>query len=218
MSSHNTPQMRQWTGDFGRAYTDRSIFSDEKEFNQLYIDRFGRTRDDLCRDWLADISKSAKILEIGSNVGHQLRSLRNIGFQHLYGIEIQRYCVDRAKELTPGVDIIEGSAFDIPFKDGFFDLVFTNNVLIHFKPNDLGAIFDEMHRVTRRYLWGFEYYAPSVTEIIYRGNTDLLWKADYANLILERFADMRLRRTETYACNDEPEILDKAYLLEKTAR
>ena len=153
-------------------------------------------------------------MEVGANLGNQLRALRRNGFRQLYGIEIQRYCVEQAKELNPEVDIIEGSAFDIPFKDGFFDLVFTNNVLIHIAPDDIGQVMDEMRRVTRRWIWGFEYYAPTYTEIPYRGHDNLLWKADYGRLFLERFPELRSVREQLMECLDEPGKQDKLYLLE----
>jgi len=210
-----THQMDIWTGEFGRAYTDRMTFPDADALRKRYVARYGATREDLSREWLADVPRNARILEVGSNVGHQLRCLKEIGFHHLFGIEIQRYCVDKAKVLTPGVDIIEATGFDIPFKDGYFDLVFTNNVLIHIAPDDQPRIMDEMYRVTRRFIWGFEYYSPAVTEISYRGNSNLLWKADYAELFRQQFPNLKTTRENRYECRDEPGTVDKAYLLEK---
>ena len=210
-----TEQIKVWTGDFGRDYTARNRFPDVEAFNALYETRYGRSRDAINQDWLADVPREARVLEVGANIGNQLRALSRIGFRHLYGIELQRRCVEEAKQLSPGIDIIEGLAFDIPFKDGFFDLVFTNNVLIHIAPDDIGAVMDEMHRVSRRWIWGFEYYAPAFTEIPYRGHDHLLWKADYAGLFRTRFPGLRSLREETLDCRDEPGNVDKLYLLEK---
>jgi pseudaminic acid biosynthesis-associated methylase len=217
MTTSETDQVKTWKGEFGEDYTERNTFDTPEAFDEAYIRRYGSTRDQLSADWLRDIPKTARILEVGSNIGHQLLSLKAIGFERLFGIEIQRHCVEKAKTFAPGIDIIEGSAFDIPFKDGFFDLVFTNNVLIHFSPNDIGAIFNEMHRVSSRYIWGFEYFAPQYTEIPYRGHEGLLWKADYGQLILDRFPDMQSCREKEYDCLDELGNVDKAYLLEKTS-
>jgi len=215
MTVPETSQIGIWKGDFGRAYTDRTTFADDKAFNSVYLRRYGRTRDAICQDWLSDVPRDARILEVGSSIGNQLRVLQRLGFRHLYGIEVQRYCVDQAKQLSPGIDIIEALAADIPFKDGYFDLVFTNNVLIHFAPDDLAQVFDEIHRVTRRFVWGFEYYAPDFTPVNYRGNENLLWKADYGRLLHERFSDLRVCREEAYDCLDEPGNVDKAFLLAK---
>ena len=70
--------------------------------------------------------------------------------------------MEKSKTLYKGLDIICGSAFDIPFKDGYFDLVFTNNVLIHIAPADIGGVIDEMVRVCRGRIWGFEYLRAGI--------------------------------------------------------
>ncbi|MEW6593796.1 MAG: pseudaminic acid biosynthesis-associated methylase [Thermodesulfobacteriota bacterium] len=211
-----TEQIEVWTGEFGRAYTNRNRFEDDAAFNAFYIKRYGLTRDAINSDWLGGLAPDAPILEVGANIGNQLRALRRAGFQRLFGIEIQRYCVEQSKQLNPEVDIIEGSAFDIPFKDGFFNLVYTNNVLIHISPADLPKVMDEMYRVSGRYIWGFEYFAPEPTEINYRGHKNLLWKADYAALFMARFPDLKLVRQQLFDCLDEAGTIDKLYLLEKS--
>ena len=212
-----TEQIKTWTGSFGRDYTERNRFADDAEFNRLYVERYGRSRDEINEDWLTAVPREARILEVGANIGNQLRALSRIGFRHLYGIEIQRFCVEEAKRLVPAADVVEASAVDIPFKDGWFDLVFTNNVLIHIAPDDIGGVFDEMHRVTGRWIWGFEYFAPQFTQIPYRGKDDLLWKADYAALFRERFPTLESEREELVNCLDEPGNRDKLYLLSKVS-
>jgi len=56
------------------------------------------------------------------------------GINNLYGIELQQYAIEKAKALTKRINIIHGVADDIPFKDGYFDMVFTSGVLIHIHP------------------------------------------------------------------------------------
>lgn len=211
-----TRQVDVWTGDFGRAYTDRNRFEDDAAFNDFYVKRYGRTRDDINSDWLGGMNREAPVLEVGANIGNQLRALRRVGFRRLFGVEIQRYCVEQSKLINPEVDVVEGSAFDIPFKAEFFNIVFTNNVLIHIAPSDLPKVMDEMYRVTRRYILGFEYFAPESTEIRYRGHENLLWKADYSALFQARFPDLKPVRQELFGCLDEAGTTDKLYLLEKT--
>lgn len=211
-----TEQIKVWTGEFGRAYTERNRFADAEDFNQLYVTRYGHRRDDLNRDWLSFLPKDARILEIGANIGNQLEALRRIGFSKLYGLEIQRYCVGEAKRIHPEVDVYEGSGLDIPFKDGYFDLVFTNNVLIHISPKDLPTLMREVNRVCRGHVFGFEYYAPEFTEINYRGNTNLLWKGDYSRLYQDNCPELKPVREELFPCLDEPGNVDKLFLLKKT--
>ena len=216
--STTTRQIETWTGSFGAQYTERCTFDSDDAFNALYVKRYGVSRDAINTDWVGNLPRDARVLEVGCNIGNQLHALQRMGFTNLYGIDVQRYAVDKSKEMYSGLDIVVGSGFDIPFKDGFFDLVFTNNVLIHISPSTIGGMIDEMTRVTRGLIWGFEYYAPQFTEINYRGNTDLLWKADYAKLFAERSPALKIEREKTYACLDEPGLNDKSYMLRKAGR
>ena len=214
-----TKQVDTWTGAFGAQYTERCTFESDEAFNALYVQRYGVARDDINLDWLGHLPRDARILEVGCNIGNQLRALQRIGFTNLYGIDVQRDAIEKCKGMYRGLDTIVGSAFDIPFKDGFFDLVFTNNVLIHISPDDIGNVIDEMVRVTSGYVWGFEYYAPQFTEINYRGHTNLLWKADYARHFVERHpALLEVAREKIFDCLDEPSNQDKCYLLRRRSK
>jgi pseudaminic acid biosynthesis-associated methylase len=177
--SIQTEQTKFWESEFGKEYTDRNTFSPEA-WNKWYLENFGITKDDLNNKFLAGIEKNARILEVGCNIGQQLIALQRIGFTNLYGIELQAYAVEKAKENTKNINIIQGSGFDLPFRDNYFDLVFTNGVLIHIHPNDLEKIMKEMVRVSRQYIWGFEYYSEQPRQIKYRGHDGYMWKMDYA--------------------------------------
>ncbi|WP_339859728.1 pseudaminic acid biosynthesis-associated methylase [Thalassospira alkalitolerans] len=212
----DTDQIKIWTGDFGENYTERCKFEGVEEFNALYINRYGISRDQIIGDWLKDVPKDARILEVGTNIGNQLAALQRAGFKNLYGIDVQRSAVEKSKDLYSGLDIVVGSALDIPFKDGFFDVVFTNNVLIHIAPKDIDKVLSEMARVSGKFIWGFEYFAPEFTEINYRGNSNLLWKADYGSLICKVNPEFAVFREELFDCLDEPGLQDKSYLLQKS--
>jgi pseudaminic acid biosynthesis-associated methylase len=179
-----TKQMQFWEGDFGKEYTDRNTFTAE-EWNKWYIENFGISKDDLNSKFLSGIPKDAKILEVGCNVGQQLLALQRLGFTNLYGIELQDYAVEKAKEQTKGINIIKGSGFDLPFRDEYFDMVFTNGVLIHIHPDDLHKIMKEMLRVSNKYIWGFEYYSEKPQQIKYRGHEGFMWKMDYSEKFKE---------------------------------
>ena len=140
-----------------------------------------------------------------------------MGYKNLYGIEINEYAIDMSKEITKGKDvyIIKGSAFDIPFKDSFFDLVFTSGVLIHISPDDINQVLEEIYRCTKKYIWGYEYYSDEYTMINYRGEDNLLWKADFAKLFIKRYKDLKVVKEEKYVHLDNPENVDAMYLLEK---
>ena len=192
-----TQQMHEWETQFGKEYTDRNDLSlDEMEI--LYKEHYGITRSEMNYLFIDGLDRDMKILEVGSNIGNQLLCLQKAGFKNLYGIELQPYAVKLSKSRTKNINIIEGSAFDIPFKSGYFDLVFTSGLLIHIAPGNIKNVLNEIHRCTRRYIWGFEYYSDGYTEILYRGNKNLLWKADFEQLFLHRFSNLILTREEHF--------------------
>jgi pseudaminic acid biosynthesis-associated methylase len=211
---HNlTEQASKWSGAFGREYTERNPQSIE-EMEKLYNRNYGLTRTELNRRFLDNLDRSMRILEVGSNVGNQLLCLQRMGFDHLYGIELQSYAVEIAKSKSKNINIIQGEASDIPFKDSFFDMVFTSGVLIHISPQKLPDVLGEIHRCTKKNIFGFEYYSDETKEIPYRGNSDLLWKADFAGKYLELFDDLTLVKEERikYLGNDN---VDTMFLLKK---
>lgn len=161
----NTTQLDIWTSDFGARYTDRN-------------DRELPARRGAWEHMLDGVATSS-ILEVGCNVGWNLSYLRDLGRTGLAGIEPQTGAVERATSRLPDCDIRQGNAFDLPFADLSFDLVFTSGVLIHIHPDDLKTAMEEMYRVTRRYVLYVEYDAPDETPIAYRGVTDALWKRDH---------------------------------------
>jgi len=208
-----TKQASVWEGQFGKEYTDRNTLT-PLQLDQLYKRNYGVSRTELNVEFISSFDRSIKILEVGSSLGNQLLSLQEMGFKNLYGIEINRYAVQQSKTNTKDINIICGSAFDIPFKDGFFDLVFTSGVLIHIAPADIKGALKEIRRCSREYIWGFEYYADSYTEVNYRGHTNLLWKTDFASLYLEQLEDLELVKEKRLKYLDSTNV-DAMYLLKK---
>lgn len=209
----NNPQENFWKGKFGIEYTDRNTYSIE-ELDEFYLKTWGITRNSMNIEFLRDIDKKSKILEVGCNNGQQLRHLQLMGFKKLYGIEIQSDAVEKAKFSTKNINIIQCPASDIPFKDEYFDLIFTSGVLIHIEPSDINIVLQEIYRCTRKYIWGFEYYSDQYTEIIYRGQKNLLWKANFLKLYLDLFSNLELikKKQLKYLDNDNIDIM---FLIEK---
>lgn len=209
-------QEKFWSSEFGKEYTDRNTRSNE-DLNDIYRTWYGVTRLEMNKKFLKDIPKDAKILEVGCNTGMQLACLQSMGFTNLYGVELQPYAVQKAKAFTEGINVIQGSAFDLPFKDNFFDLVYTSGVLIHIDPVNLPLVFSEMYRCTSKFIWGFEYYAEKTTAINYRGNEGFLWKADYQKLMRDKFSDLSLLSSEfyPYVTENEKGNIDYMFLLKK---
>ena len=209
---HKSKQSLIWKSDFGKEYTDRNPITIEA-MDEMYRLRFGKTRSEFNRQFIGSLNRSIRILEVGANVGSQLQGLHGMGFENLYGIELQSYAVEQAKEISGNINFIQGSAFELPYKESSFDLVFTSGVLIHFSPRDLLIAMDEIHRCSKRYIWGFEYWAENHTEIDYRGHKGLLWKGNFSQMYVEQFLDLRLIKEEHYRYS-QSENVDSMFLLE----
>ena len=213
MAGKQTHQVAEWAGQMGENYRSRNPHS-LADYDLLYRKDYGITRMSMNEEFLHDVPKDISILEVGANVGLQLMFLKQQGFKDLLGVDINEAAVREAKNISPEVDVIRGSGFDLPFKDDSFDLVYTSGVLIHISPKDVGEILHEIYRVSRRYIWGFEYYAPTYTEVKYRGDSDLLWKTDFAALYQEKFPDLVVVREHKYVMTDG-ERMTQMFLLEK---
>lgn len=186
-----TEQSKTWEGTFGKDYTERNPQNIE-ELDKLYSDNFGITRTALNQEFLASLPRDITILEVGSNIGAQLTGLQKMGFQNLTGMDVLRFAVEKAKKNISDIDFIKASALDIPFKDNSFDFVFTSGVLIHIHPNDINKVIEEIYRVSKSYIWGFEYFSEDTQEIEYRGNKNLLWKSNFMKLFLDKFPDLKI--------------------------
>ena len=213
-----TQQENFWTGNFGREYTDRNS-RPLGEWNEFYRSLFGHTKLEMNEEFIGELPRDTKILEVGCNTGMQLMGLQAAGFTNLYGIEIQSYAVEKAREFVRGVNIMQGSGLDLPFKDGFFHVVCTNGVLIHIAPDDLPRMMREMVRCSSRYILGYEYYASETTPIHYRGNEGFAWKTDFAQQFLKNCPGLRLVKQNLYPYILETERgnQDVMYLLEKVS-
>jgi len=177
-------QLELWRSAFGREYTDRN-------------DQEKPERVTSWRRLLDGVGVPRRVLEVGCNVGWNLEYLRRIGVEDLYGVEPQTYAVSRARARNPLFNVLHGTAFELPFRDGFFDLAFTSGVLIHIAPESIDAALDEIYRVSRRYIVAIEYGAASQQdqEVLYRGNQSALWKRDHGALWRRRYPQLREVRT-----------------------
>jgi pseudaminic acid biosynthesis-associated methylase len=208
-----TAQSAMWKSDFGREYTDRNTFG-SGALDQLYRKNYGVARREINENSLRGIAKDASFLEVGCNTGNQLVLLREMGYSNLSGVELQPYALDVARRRLPDVSLNAGSALALPHSDASFDVVFTSGVLIHISPNDLPRALDEIHRCSRTYIWGMEYYAAEVTEVSYRNQNGLLWKMDYVRRYLDRSADLELVREQRLPYLENANV-DTVFLLRK---
>lgn len=169
-----------WAGTFGDDYVDRNRAA-------------GDARQAFWAE-LADALPSAHtVLEVGCNLGANLRwwaQLRRP--QDVYGIDINVKALHELRQELPDVNALWSPARELPFRDRWFDLVFTMGVLIHQPESTLPLVMSEVVRCAKRYVLCGEYFAPETTEVFYRGNSGALFKRDYGQLYQELFPELRL--------------------------
>ena len=198
----NPEQLKAWQGEFGQAYTDRNVEDWQKKLPAF-------------REILAG-QEVRRVLEVGCNRGHNLVALSHVLGEDavIAGVEPNRYAQRIARASSDRITVIEGNAFDLPFKDGSFDLVFTAAVLIHVSLADLPGALAEIHRVSRRYILAMEYFAEEETIIPYRGHDDLLWKRNFLKHYQTQFPGLKVIR-EGYLSIEDGWDRQTWWLLEK---
>jgi pseudaminic acid biosynthesis-associated methylase len=175
-------QLETWKGHFGKEYTDRNVIDWQK-------------RQEAFDEALGGLSIQS-ILEVGCNRGHNLVALSKSfsAETQIVGIEPNQYAREIARRASAQIGVLYGNACDVPFKDGYFDAVFTAGVLIHIPPSDLPVALSEIYRVSKRYILAMEYFSEDEEVVAYRGHSDLLWKRDFLKCYQQSFEDLKLLR------------------------
>jgi len=176
MSNFSTPQEEFWIGEFGKQYMARNAGEDVVNSNLIL---FG------------NILKSApgvrSVLELGCNIGLNLDALKRIDSQFaLTGFEINKDAVDAARAKNLG-DIRQCTIVEKLDIGQTFDLTFTKTVLIHINPEFLPQVYDNLYRLSNRYIMVCEYYNPAPVVVNYRGHTDRLFKRDFAGEMIDKY-------------------------------
>lgn len=168
-----------WEGDFGDAYVQRNRAA-------------GDNRALFWNNILSEFP-ARRVLEVGCNLGGNLRWIaEKIPAKDVYGIDVNLKALDQLRASLSGVNANWAAARELPFRDRWFDLVFTMGVLIHQPESTLPLVMAEIVRCSRRYVLCGEYFADSTTEVPYREQTGALFKRDYGRLYQELFPELKL--------------------------
>lgn len=170
-----------WQGQFGDAYTQRNASAAEGRLS-------------FWKD-LTSSTQLGRVLEVGCNLGANLRWLSELLPAHqIYGVDINHSALAELRRTLPSVNAVWAKARELPFRDRFFDLVYTTGVLIHQPPDALHDVMREIVRCSSRYVLAGEYYSAEVTEVPYRGQEGALFKMDFGELYLRMFPELTLLR------------------------
>jgi pseudaminic acid biosynthesis-associated methylase len=166
--SHATEQEQFWAGEFGDTYTDRNAGS------HLMASKLARFARVLKRTGPVD-----SVLELGANSGMNLRAIRALQPDaEIAGVEINGQACDEMRTID-GCEVHHASILDWR-PDRRYDLAMTVGVLIHINPDRLPDVYDLLAEAAGRFVLIAEYYNPTPVAVSYRGNTDRLFKRDFA--------------------------------------
>jgi pseudaminic acid biosynthesis-associated methylase len=169
-----------WSGEFGDDYVDRNAAAYER-------------RGPFWESTIGDLAPR-RVLEVGANIGGNLEWIaRKLEPSAVYGVDVNRKALQLLSQRVPGVNAVWSPGRDLPFRDRWFDLVFTMGVLIHQPDSTLPLVMSEMVRTSSRWILCGEYFAEQTEEVAYRGHEGALFRRDYGLLFAELFPDLTLR-------------------------
>lgn len=183
-AKQKTKQLSYWVGEFGNQYVERnSNFS------------FFEKRKPFFKSLLKNLPDVKSILEVGCNIGSNLRILNIIDPSlKLAGVEPNKKAIEIAREHLPCASLYNIDIFDVKWR-ATFDLVFTANVLIHIADKELTEAYHNIYRATRKYILTIEYYSKVSETIPYRGLEDALFKRPYDQELLDLYPKLKIKDT-----------------------
>jgi pseudaminic acid biosynthesis-associated methylase len=177
----NSPQEEFWAGEFGETYTSRNESENLLSSNIALFAKIFSSLDKL----------PSSVMEIGANIGMNIKAIQKLlPDTEFTGVEINKQACDIL--LETGCEVIHGSIVDT-VTSKTFDLVFSKGVMIHLMPDQLVPTYKKMYEWSNRFILIAEYYNPTPVSILYRGNSDRLFKRDFAGEFLDLFPDLVLR-------------------------
>ncbi len=179
--SDKTEQEHFWQGKFGDSYIERNI-----------EDKIIASDTALFAKALSRVGQLSSVIELGANVGLNLRAIRNLfPSVALRGVEINSQAVIALKDLIGVANVYEGSILDFKV-DKEADLALVKGVLIHINPEVLDVVYQKLYQATSKYILMCEYYNPSPVAVDYRGHQNRLFKRDFAGEILDKYPSLKL--------------------------
>lgn len=180
MTDYTTEQESFWAGAFGNDYTTRNVGQDWVAANTaLFSQVLARTRG------------VESVLELGANRGLNLRALAALlPAARLAAVEINATAAVELRDWGRAT-VHEQSLLDFAAAEPA-DLSFTKGVLIHINPDRLPDAYRALVESSRRYVLVAEYYNPSPVTVPYRGESERLFKRDFAGELLDTYPELRL--------------------------
>lgn len=179
--SFETEQEEFWAGEFGGNYIQRNEGSELLASN---INFFSKA--------LRQVGKPYSLIEFGANIGMNLNAIMTLYPKiKLHGIEINQKASHFLSEIIGKENVSNQSIFDFSTINKF-EVTLIKGVLIHINPDMLKVVYQKLYTTSSKFILVCEYYNPSPVTINYRGNSEKLFKRDFAGEMLQEFPDLKL--------------------------
>jgi len=97
------------------------------------------------------VTEFSSILELGCNVGRNLKFLWKAGYRNLTGVDINRSAISMARRFVPRATLVHGTIEDFIKTKERYSLVFTMAVLMHVKNGDIN-LFEKIATMAEDYI------------------------------------------------------------------
>jgi pseudaminic acid biosynthesis-associated methylase len=172
----NTKQENFWATDFGNDYIHRNNGEDLLSMNVAIFSKI-----------LKNCKSVKTITEFGCNIGLNLIALNRINKNFkLLGYEINEKATIEARSQNIA-EIVNSTITEPLDKSKKADLTFTKLVLIHINPDKLSNVYQNLYDMSNKYILVYEYFNPIPVTIDYRGNSDVLFKRDFAGELIDKY-------------------------------
>ncbi len=196
-----------WSSEFGDNYINRNI---SQSFLNSNINMF--------KDVLSKTDEIESILELGANVGMNLKAIKTIlPDVTIDAVEINNEAAQKLEKSNLCRKVFQEPISTFNTKE-MYDLTFTKTVLIHLDEKDLKVAYEKLFERSKKYILIAEYYNPNPVTIEYRGHQNKLFKRDFCSEIMSLFNNIELIDYKFIYSKDKDFPLDDItwFLLKKT--
>jgi len=146
-----------------------------------------------------------KVLDVACGTGRFARLIRASGAR-VIGLDLSRAMIEQARDRKSAEAYVEGSALELPFKDGAFDLAISVNAFNHIPAFE--QAIDEICRVSKRVILGLP-HLHSVLVLVYLYRMVRGWGARYTRHRTTRYKGAPLIYTLYFTTNELERIFKK---------
>ena len=178
---YKTEQEAFWAGEFGNQYKERNV-GDSTLASKTAM--FAQIFEHL------DVPIES-VIELGANIGLNLVAMKRLipGLKAC-GIDVNESAV---AEMAKIPDVEARCDSILSFEPAMnFDFSLICGVLIHINPDCLQDVYERLYKSSRKYICIAEYYNPTPVMVPYRGESERLFKRDFAGEFMQAYPDVRL--------------------------